>query len=216
MAVRPQWLDGTVQETRMKSAHPYVKGRTYRIAKDQHGRPWGAECDNRTNDPVGPLGPKFRAPWYPPREVLDWQYDPAEGGFRVMIRYDHLKDTRRRDDREWTTRLMEVGVQLDGQAFDPTNPTLAVLQKVGPRPESVRVAIMAERGDAWVLGLADGAAMPAWAVPYFPPPESADDREVAQMEEEMALAAANAAADAPVDAPVTPAPPPAKRRGRAA
>lgn len=203
------YLEGTVRENRAKSQHPYIKGRMYRVAKDQHGRQWGAECDNRTNDPVGPLTPKFRAPWLPPIEYVRWEYDPEEGRFSVRIRYDELKAKRRQDDAEWVKRLMQVGPELNGQAFDPSRPSLEVLAKVGPRPESIRVALMAEKGDAWVLGLTERATIPAWAVPYFPPPLSADERELQAMEAELAELAG-------VAAEATPAPAAPKRRGRAA
>lgn len=192
------WLDGTVKEKREKDAHPYMKGRTYRIAKDQHGRPWGAECDNRTNDPVGPLSPKFAAPWLPTYQYVEWHYDREEGQFTVHVNYRKLNADRRRQDTEWTQRLMEVGTQLDGQAFDPANPTLAVMLKTGPRPESVVLAIKAERGDPWLLGLAPAEPHPAWALPFFPPAVSADDAALEALDEQLAGVGAGDAPPAPI------------------
>lgn len=164
---------GVVREDRKKDKHPHMQQRTYRKALDQHGRQWGAEIDGRTNDPITVVQPKFSAPWVPEFKYIHWRYEDASGRYWVEVDYAELKADRRQQMREWTSRLLEVGSAINGQAFDPSNPTPAVLAKVGPKPEPVEIAIRAERDDPWILGLSPD--MPEWAVPYFMPADLTED-----------------------------------------
>lgn len=157
--------EGVVRENRGKSPDPMMRGRIYRHALDQHGRRWGAEVDKRTDDPCGPIKALFAAPWIPDLKYIKWEHNAEEGRFAVRIDYAGAKADRRDALKEWTKNLLQVGAQLNGQAFDPQNPTWAVLQKVGPKPQPVEIVIAAERGDPWILGLTD--EMPHWAVPFF-------------------------------------------------
>lgn len=196
--------EGVVREERAKDRNPMMNGRVYRKAKDQHGRTWGAEIDKRTDQPCGPLRAYFDAPWMPDAQYVHWRIDEDTTLPSVFIDYPEMKGDRRMAAKEWEKRFMQIGVTLDGQRFDPSQPSLSVQQAAGPRPAPVEVAIAAERNDPWLLGFT--ADMPHFLEPYFA--HLNDDEAAFMYEPEPATGAA--------DDDEAPAAPPKARRGKAA
>lgn len=130
------------------------------FGKDQHGRLWFANFDVQTGETVGrydPAGPEKRdgtraapwgAPWYPPQ-----QYILRKGNYKIVIDYDTWINDADRASREYRDALIRKGIQLHGQAFNPEQPTVAVLHEVGPAPLPVEVPVAMKQGNKFALGL---------------------------------------------------------------
>lgn len=180
--------------------HPQILERTYRKAKDQHGRSWGANIHGRTHDPVDPLQAQgWTAPWLPAPKYVQWRYDAEDGRYSVVI--DYARNIR--DDqealRQWNAELMRVGTAINGQTFNAARPSAEVLHRVGPKPEDPRIPMLAARGDAWLLGLSP--ERPAWADRLFPRvvADPLADLLAMEAEDEDADEEADEEADEPVD-----------------
>jgi len=126
--------------------------RRYALYKDQHGRTWGCLIDKRTGHPVDTFQPKFEAPWYPDHQYVTILPDSDMRPNEVVLRYaDAIADLERAHER-YQHAMLTAGIELHGQAFDETKPTLAVLSRVGRPPKPVLPWRLAEAGNDWLLG----------------------------------------------------------------
>lgn len=127
------------------------------VLTDQHGRKWNCNEDVRTSAAVGPYEPKgWSAPWYLPQGgEFPYYHRPEEEPFRLVLDYDACLSQLRQAHADWEHRIREVGIQLHGQAFDETKPTLAVLQRVGQKPTAIEPIIAMKQGNKYALGLTD-------------------------------------------------------------
>jgi len=146
--------------------------RSYAIYTDQHGRVWGANIENKTGDPCGPLepGPAWRAK--APIIPLDKFITVNSRQRQLFIRYEDIIYDIAEANQLWETELRKFAVKMYGTAA-PTaiaNPPAELLDIVGPRPGGDRevweAAIMENQ---WILGLTD--KKPKWAEKFFPEKE---------------------------------------------
>lgn len=147
-----------------KEKHPQVNQRQFRRAKDVYGRWWKTTVDIRNNAPCAPIQPDFYAPWYPDTQYVKWRFDQDTGNYIDILSHE-MKEDHRQAMKAWTEKLYMAGSQMQGDSFNPDNPSASVLLAVGPKPHPVELCIAHEYGDPWILGQTD--VMPAWAKPYF-------------------------------------------------
>ena len=137
--------------------------RTYQVYLDQHGREWGAviELAKRSNEPVGPIDPRFRAPFMPPQKYVTTDAKKRHG--RILIDYERWVEDLRAAHEAYRMALHDCAVAMYGDqaAAKVENPTPAMLHAVGKQPEPVGPVLLAQRGDRWILGLTN--ELPAWA-----------------------------------------------------
>lgn len=126
--------------------------RRYAIYKDQHGRVWGAVIDKRTGHPVDTMAPKFEAPWFPNAKYVQILPDSAFRPNDVVINYDEAVAELEKAHRDYQHAMMTTGIELHGQAFDETKPTLAVLSRVGKPPKNPEPYRLAAEGNGFLLG----------------------------------------------------------------
>lgn len=153
---------------------------------DQHGRKWFAEVEKSTGQPCIPLQPEFVAPIVPPKKYVRTHPDlpgKVEIDYRTWVK--DLQDA----DREWWRTAQIVGAAEHKEHYDPHAPfSQTILNKMGERPRvprtrtpanapmgaSALVAIAAQQGNGWVLGLEapEGKTykMPAKLAEYFAKP----------------------------------------------
>lgn len=124
---------------------------------DQHGRKWYCNEDIRTGAAVGPYEPKgWAAPWYLPQGgEYPYYHRPEDEPFRLELDYDACLAQLRQAHADWEKRIRDVGIELHGQAFDEHKPTLAVLQRVGPKPTAIEPIVAMKQGNKYALGLTD-------------------------------------------------------------
>ncbi|MBK8246414.1 MAG: hypothetical protein IPK85_03310 [Gemmatimonadetes bacterium] len=139
--------------------HPQVKERVVRRFKDRHGRVYEATIDIRTNQPISRMRPMFKAPWHSDRAVLVHNED--DGTSAIDLREDVVIAERKQAHKEWEDSLTRYGLAMHGEAFNPAQPTAALLRVIGPKPEPVEYALAAKKGDPWILG--NTTEMPVWA-----------------------------------------------------
>ena len=139
--------------------------RHYALYNDQHGRQWGANCENKTGDPCGNLEPQFVAPLRP----LD-KYITINGRRRqVVIRYAEIIRDIVEAENDWDTEMRSYARKAYGMKAGEAiaNPPPDLLDMVGPRPNERREPWEAAmQGNKWALGLS--TAKPEWAQEFFP------------------------------------------------
>lgn len=109
------------------------KHKQWRWFRDAHGRRWGVTIDKRTNDAASRWEPQFKAPILPPQQYLRVSQDPEHSN-RVLIDYENWRNDSLTAGKEYHALLMKVGVEIQGDSFDPSNPGLQVRQRVGSAP----------------------------------------------------------------------------------
>jgi hypothetical protein len=136
----------------------------YATKSDQHGRDWGGVIDIRTGTSVGPLDPKFTAPWYPDHAWI--RHDPKDGR-KIRIDYDGMLAQLREAHREYEDRRFRTAQNMYSAAFHTMmgdsydNDPPEMQRKVGPPPTAVAFPEAAAEGNKWVLGFTD--SVPKWA-----------------------------------------------------
>lgn len=145
------------------------------ILTDQHGRKWFCNEDIRTGAAVGPYEPKgWSAPWYLPQGGEFPYYKRQEETPNLMdLDYDGYLAQLRQAHGEWEKRIRDVGIELHGQAFDENKPTLAVLQRVGQKPQPIEPIVAMKQGNKYALGLTDVVDIRLAA--FLPPKPRGDD-----------------------------------------
>ncbi len=152
--------------------------RSYRIFRDQHGREWGADIEDKTGHPCGPLalriGPNQVIPpmKFPQKYFVD--FDGVSGTF--AIDYDSwLKGSKDAHTDYQLNMLREANRMYHDRAqqmIQAKDPALLVL--VGREPPDPRQVMSARAGNKWVLGICAVAGVapekPKWADEVFPPP----------------------------------------------
>jgi len=152
-----------------KETNPQVLERRFRVARDIHGRPWGANISAKTQEPVELLKPQqWRAPYIPAPQYVRW----VDDGETRRVDIDYAGDLRDRLAalEVWKSELWRKGRELHKDAFDPENPSPMLLATVGPKPASPeipRAILKRVKGYEWLLGLTD--VRPAWADKLYPP-----------------------------------------------
>ena len=147
--------------------------RSFRIFTDQHGRVWGADIENATQAPCGPISAKFKSP------------------LRIASKYVKLADALRGvlhiDYDHWLTDLDEAHrnylseVVRQKRRMSPAQPHLIkddnpdLLLVVGEPPPPIEQVQAALSGNRWVLGISNPDTgkpeiKPDWAEEYFPEP----------------------------------------------
>lgn len=163
--------------------------RDHRLFVDQHDRVWDAVIEKETGDPCSTLRPRFRAPWMLPEDQKYYLYrtDPTDLQF-LKLDYDRYIDDIYRAREDLKRVLHQVGVHRYKEAYDANHPPEEIVAKYGS-PDALASpvpAIMAKRGDPWVLGVLreDGSAhpKPTWAdaITEFAIRPSLDDRILAE------------------------------------
>lgn len=123
------------------------------LFKDQHGRTWFTIIDKRTGHPVDTMEPKFEAPWYPHQSYVRVLPDSLARPNEVQIHYEEAIADLERAHANYQQALLNAGIELHGQMFDETKPSLAVLHRVGKPPKPVAPYRAAQAGNTWILGL---------------------------------------------------------------
>lgn len=139
--------------------------RSYAIYTDQHGRAWGANIENRTGDPCGPLEPQFAAPI----QALDKFITVNSRQRKLHIRYADIILDIQQANRDWEESLREYARKMYGMdaAKMIQSPSPELLDVVGPRPHGQKeIWEAAMQGNKWILGFS--SAKPAWAEEFFP------------------------------------------------
>lgn len=164
--------------------------RTYRKFRDQHGRRWGADIENKTQAPCGPLAllaapPLVCAPPVLPPSKYIRVSDTA--GAELTIDYDRwLEDL----DVAWeefelfaTEQATDLYKDQAADALEKMPPALA--RRIGrDRPLRREVVLAMRAGDPWVLGLS--AARPKWADRFLPVEKPKDELSFLREEEDEA------------------------------
>lgn len=159
--------------------------RSYRVFRDQHGRRWGADTEDSTGGPCGPLAllakdPLVCAPPIMPPQAYIRVTDVAAG--ELEINYDR-----------WLESLDEALQDYEVFAFQQAeqlykDQAAAMLQDMPPqlrlrigrdRPMDRRVVLAMKAGNAWILGLSTDR--PAWADQVMPTTQRADEYAFLQM-----------------------------------
>lgn len=137
--------------------------RTFQFYLDQHGREWGAviEMAKTSNEPVGPIDPRFKAPFLPPQKYLRTNSKKHHG--RIVIDYDRWVNDLRAAHEAYNKTMFEHATVMYGDqaAAHVEKPTPALLLAVGSPPQPVAPVLLCQRGDPWLLGLT--TELPAWA-----------------------------------------------------
>lgn len=159
--------------------------REHRVFVDQHDREYDATIERITGDPCEVLRPRFNAPWRLPEDQKYYLYrtDPTDLQL-VVLNYDAYIDDVHAARKQLQRELDQRGYTKYKEAYDPRNPPQELLAALGsPLALASPVpAIMAKRGDGWVLALLDENGQPYpkpdWAdsVAVFRPALSRDDQ----------------------------------------
>lgn len=139
--------------------------RSYAIYTDQHGRAWGANIENRTGDPCGPLEPQFSAPV----QAMDRFITINSRQRKLIIRYADIILDIQQANQDWEASLREYARKMYGMdaAKMIQNPSPELLDVVGPPPRGQKeIWEAAMQGNKWILGFS--SAKPAWAEEFFP------------------------------------------------
>lgn len=182
--------------------------RSYRVFRDQHGRKWGADIEDRTGHPCGQLVPRdgwgTTAPLVPPQKYLVVT-DTAAG--EITIQYGRWIEDEERALREYNEEAYRVALDKFGDKADEaiTEKHPGLLRVVGPPPLPVQRVKAARAGNRWVLGLPNPTTgepepKPQWAEEYFPVFVQPAVAEFPNADEEFPDAGADAE-DAPTDFP---------------
>ncbi len=154
-----------------RAGYSQADERSYRIFSDQHGREWGADIENSTQAPCGPMSQRFKSPLRIPSKYI--VFINVQAG-KIHIDYDRwIQDlTLAHEDylehkRAHKNRMNPAQPHLI--ADDDPN----LLYAVGEPPEAIQQVQAAKQGNRWVLGLThpktgDAMPKPGWAVKYFP------------------------------------------------
>lgn len=160
--------------------------REYREWVDQHGRLWEGEIEKKSGDFCGlPPKPKGWAPpfdeWMPPAHIMRCgrNYEIVEddgtrrqlAGEEMFIDYAPWKTHVIQSMKEWEELLFDIGRTMSGDAFDPNNPTPAVLARIGKKPMPVEPIMAMEQGNRYALGLTtkvDDRLRPFFPVKFVP------------------------------------------------
>lgn len=123
---------------------------------DQHGRVWHGEEDKDTGAVCGRYEPKgWTAPFFVPQGGELPYYERPEGRpYDLVIHYDRYLAHLKQAHAEWKQMVLRVGIKLHGQKFDG-EPTIAVLDEVGPGPQPMEPVIAMKQGNKFALGLVD-------------------------------------------------------------
>lgn len=144
-----------------------TRKRSYAIYSDQHGRVWGANIENKTGDPCGPLEPQgWSAPILPPERFITINSRQRQ----LFIRYDDIIRSIDQGNSEWFDSLREHALKMYGMkaAAAIEEPPPELLDMVGPKPKARReIWEAAMDGNKWILGQTPNK--PAWADEFFPP-----------------------------------------------
>ena len=135
--------------------------RAHREFRDQHGRIWGTQIENKTQAPTGPMSPQFQAPMYPDSKYFRFRdrdtnkLTYAAGTF--WIDYDAWIHDRSDAMRMWEQERYMLAIQKYGagaqDAIDRKDPALHAM--VGEPPFPVEPVLAMQQGNPWVLGLAE-------------------------------------------------------------
>lgn len=143
--------------------------RSYAIFRDQHGRKWGADIEQKTGAPCGPLSARFSAPIMPPQKYLKVTDVAAR---ELTIDYEAWLGDLETAHMEYDQRRTMIAVTMYNErahdAIEKKDP--ALMQRVGPPPQFLEPIMAAVEGNGWILGF-DGFEMPEEAKPFFPTPE---------------------------------------------
>lgn len=153
--------------------------RTYRKFRDQHGRRWGADVENKTQAPCGPLAllavpPLVCAPPVMPPSKYIRVSDAA--GAELRIDYARWLEDLDVAWEEFELFATEQATDLykDQAAEALKNPPAALARRIGrDRPLRREVVLAMREGNDWVLGLS--TERPNWADKVLPKAEAVDE-----------------------------------------
>lgn len=140
--------------------------RSYAIYTDQHGRPWGANIENKTGDPCGPLEPQG---WHAPAMPLDRYISINSRQRKIFIRYDDMILDIEQAHEDWRQSLQGYATKMYGMQAGAAiqNPPPELLNLAGEKPKGRReIWEAAKTGNKWILGL--NPTKPSWAEEFFP------------------------------------------------
>jgi hypothetical protein len=149
--------------------------RSYRVFRDQHGRKWGADIENKTQAPCGPYSARFQAPWCPDQKYI-LLTDPSSA--EITIDYDRMEMDFEQAATDFEYKQLAEARRLYKdralQAIQEKDEALEMV--VGTAPMSADVVRAARAGNPWLLGLRkpDGSPfpMPEEARVHFPEPDA--------------------------------------------
>lgn len=117
---------------------------------DQHGRRWFADVEIRSGYPIGPIRPRFDAPWHPDQSALKVDHNaPTE----IRIDYDALLNERLEAHRDYHARAVEESasrrwpVPAEGETYSKELQLI-----VGKPPNPIEPIVAAMQENSWILG----------------------------------------------------------------
>lgn len=127
-------------------------GRRHQVAFDQHGRKWSFWVDKKTGFSCTTPSPQFRAPWYPPSDII--RIDPETPG-AVKIDYDPLLLQRREAHAAFRRLMIQAANHFNVPNWNPDRdaPTAQMKNDIGNPPLPIEPVLAAKAGNKFVLGL---------------------------------------------------------------
>lgn len=117
---------------------------------DQHGRTWFADVEIRSGYPVGPIRPRFDAPWHPDQSALKVDHEKPT---QIRIDYEALLNERLEAHRDYHGRAVEESasrrwpVPTEGEVYSKELQLI-----VGKPPAPVEPIVAAMQENSWILG----------------------------------------------------------------
>lgn len=118
---------------------------------DDHGRRWFADVEKRSGYPVGPIRPRFDAPWYPDQSAL--KIDPDDPS-HIRIDYEALLAERQEAHALYHQRAVEEAASRQWPVPELGEPYRRELQLIiGKPPQPIEPVVAAMQGNKYILGL---------------------------------------------------------------
>ncbi len=154
-----------------------VKGQSANLRnkfwKDIHGRKWWSTVHSKdeSQSPACPPQPmEWSAPIIPDAKYLTPSQNPEEQNV-LVIQYDQWHQDLTTGHEDWKKRadLYALGLAAGDEVLRQKlmiEPSFAMLQMLGAKPDDPRYVAACQAGDPWALGLSP--IKPAWAMRIWP------------------------------------------------
>lgn len=144
-----------IVQTNTPDMESQAKKRRGQRLVDQHGRPWFANIELKSGDPVGQIEPLFQAPLIPPQMFLRKSSDMNRPN-DLEIQYARWIEDNASTRATRDAKGREVSRKMFNTEYDPTKPfSQTVLDMIGEEPDPIEPIIAASQGNRFVLGLSD-------------------------------------------------------------
>lgn len=131
------------------------------------GRPWFASIEKESGYPTGLVQALFEVPHVdllPPQKFMAF---PEQEPGRLVILYAEWDAEREAAFRAWEQERLRHGRQIHGLTFDPkAEPSMQLLDIIGPRPMSPLPVRAMRQENSWALGFT--TKRPPQADDFFP------------------------------------------------